>query len=340
MNILLTSAGRRGYLVKYFKEALGNGGTVHTGNSSPISAAFAYSDHHVVTPLIYDKNYIPFLKKYCIENNISVIVPLFDVDLYVLSCHKKEFEQLGIHMIVSDTAVINICNDKWNTYKFCAENGFNTPKTFMNINDALLLLDSGKMQYPVIIKPRWGMGSIGVFQADNTNELRILYQKTLTAIKNSYLKYESNADHENCVLIQEKIYGQEYGLDVINDLNGNYQNTVCKLKYAMRSGETDCALTVDNKVLKSLGESISNKLKHISNLDVDVFIDKNDTPFVLEFNARFGGGYPFTHMAGVDLPKTLLNWINNCNEVYLKEKYGVLSQKDISIIDISKFKEG
>ncbi len=44
MNILLTSAGRRTYLVEYFKEALhmaGEAGMVHAANSKVSPAFFA-----------------------------------------------------------------------------------------------------------------------------------------------------------------------------------------------------------------------------------------------------------------------------------------------------------
>jgi len=102
MNILLTSAGRRGYLVKYFKDVIGETGKVYVGNSSSLSPAFAYADCHVVTPLIYDANYIPFLKEYCLNNNITVIISLFDIDLYILACHKEEFKSMGIDIVVSD----------------------------------------------------------------------------------------------------------------------------------------------------------------------------------------------------------------------------------------------
>ena len=61
MNILITSAGRRGYIIKYFKDALkGYGGKVYAGNSSHLSTAFEYADGSVITPLIYDKEYIFF----------------------------------------------------------------------------------------------------------------------------------------------------------------------------------------------------------------------------------------------------------------------------------------
>jgi carbamoylphosphate synthase large subunit len=335
MNVLLTSVGRRSYLVKYFKDALGNKGQVHVSNSTELSPAFAVADKSVVTPLIYDEEYIPFLISYCKKNEIRVLISLFDVDLPILSKNIKLFESIGVKVIVSDKEVINICNDKLLTYRFLIENGFNAPNTYCSLEETEKRIKYGEIKYPVIIKPRWGMGSIGVFQADNNEELKVLYRKTLSQIKNSYLKYESNKDLNESVIIQEKLVGQEFGLDVINDLNKVHQNTVVKIKYAMRSGETDCAQTVYNEILKELGVTLSQKLGHIGNLDVDVFV-ANDKPYILEMNARFGGGYPFSHIAGVNLPKAIINWIQNKEvpESLLKEKYGVLAHKDINIMQI------
>ena len=130
--------------------------------------------------------------------------------------------------------------------------------------------------------------------------------------------------------------GQEYGLDVINDLNKEYKNTVVKIKHAMRSGETDCAETVNDIRFKELGASISKKLGHIGNLDVDVFL-VNDSLNILEMNARFGGGYPFSHMAGVNLPQAIVNWVEgkDASEDLFNERFGVLAHKDIRIIQIN-----
>ena len=80
----------------------------------------------------------------------------------------------------------------------------------------------------MILKPRWGMGSIGIYKADNNEELEVFYKKLSREIFNTYLKYESSVDIEQSILIQEMIIGQEYGLDIINDLHGNYQNTIVK----------------------------------------------------------------------------------------------------------------
>lgn len=335
MNILITSVGRRSYLVKYFKEAIGEKGEVHVSNSTNISPAFRYADYSIVSPLIYDVGYIDFLKEYCVKKKINAIISLFDVDLPILAKHKKEFANMGVEVIVSESAVVEICNDKWKTFQFLKKNGFYTPKTYLNLVDVLKEIEQGNLLYPLVLKPRWGMGSISVYTAEEEEELKILYKKIEQQIQSSYLKYESKKTKGRNVIIQETVNGKEYGMDVINDLNGNYQNSIVKEKYAMRAGETDCAITVENKKIEECGETLSKCLKHIGNLDVDVFYDGNQ-PVVLEMNARFGGGYPFSHVAGVDLPRAIVAWLNGdeAEREWLQARSGVIAHKDIQILEM------
>ena len=332
MNILLTSAGRRSYLVKYFKEALAGEGLVHTANSSSLSTAFLYADKTVVTPLIYDENYIPFLLDYCKENSIDALISLFDIDLMILSQHKDDFKKIGVRVIVAHENAIDICNDKWNTYKFCLKNDINTPRTYLSLSDAQKDLEENQIDFPLYVKPRWGMGSLSVFCAENETELKVFYEKSKREITESYLKYESAANMDECVLIQESLKGQEYGIDVINDLDGNYQNTVIRQKYAMRSGETDAAIITENEKIKEIGKTISEKLKHPGNLDADIFL-VGDTPYLLEMNARFGGGYPFSHVAGVNMPLAIIRWLKgeDVTPDLLTAKVGVMASKELII---------
>lgn len=340
MNILLTSVGRRSYIVNYFKEALKGEGQVHAANSSSLSPAFLCADKTVVTPIIYSDDYIPFLKNYCKDNKIDAVISLFDVDLPVLAAHRDEFAAMGVNVIVADKDKVEICNDKWKTYMFLKENGFEAPLTFADFDKAAEAIDNGELKFPVMVKPRWGMGSIAVYEAENMDELKIFYEKSHRNIKKSYLKYEAEQDDGACVLIQEKINGQEYGMDVINDLDGNYRHTVVKMKYAMRSGETDCAVTVDNSGMRQIGKKLSGLLKHRGNLDVDILL-RDETPCVLEMNARFGGGYPFSHMAGVNLPQAIVDWLygKDVPDSLLEEETGVCSHKDIQLVRMNLEKQ-
>jgi carbamoyl-phosphate synthase large subunit len=329
MNILLTSVGRRTYMVNYFKEALQGNGLVHAANSVE-TYAMKIADKSILTPLIYDNNYIEFLLEYCLKNSIKAVISLFDIDLPVLAKNKKKFADNGITVIVSDLEFIQICNDKWLTYNFLIKNGFNTPASFLTIEEVLIAIRNDSINYPLIIKPRWGMGSIGIFQVDNQEELEILYKKTQKSIDESYLKYESQQAPEKSIIIQEKLAGDEYGLDIFNNLNGEFLACVAKKKLAMRAGETDIAEIVENKKLFEIGKKISQLSKHIGNLDVDCFWVDNEF-YILEMNCRFGGQYPFSHLAGVNFPKALIKMLlhEKIDNQILRVKTGTIGMKDL-----------
>ena len=227
MNVLLTSVGRRAYMVKYFKEVVGNNGEVHVCNSDDKTVAFYYADKAVISPIIYDEEYIPFLLNYCKENKIDILISLFDIDLLVLARNKKKFEEIGTSVIVSDEKVISICNDKWKTYQFLKENGFNVPKTYLTLEDTINAIDRGELKYPVIVKPRFGCGSIAMSIAEDEMALLYYFRRNTRTINKSYLKYES-ADVEDKIIYQEYLDGQEYGADVINDLDGNHKSVIVK----------------------------------------------------------------------------------------------------------------
>lgn len=318
-------------MVKYFKEALGKNGKVYVSNSDDKSIAFKYADEKVISPLIYDKNYIPFLVDYCKRNSIDILISLFDIDLLILARHKNQFEEIGTKVIVSDPKIIEICNDKWKTYQFLKDNGFHAPISFLNMDDVISQIAIGEMSYPIVVKPRYGCGSISVDIAYDEEDLRYLTKKANEDIENSYLKYES-AMTEDKVIYQECLKGQEYGADIINDLNGKTQNVIVRKKIAMRSGETDIAELVDEPSIKIVLEKLGKVTKHIANMDCDVFL-VDGVPYILEMNARFGGGYPFSHMGGCNLPKAIIEWVkdNVVDKDTISAKTGITGFKEICI---------
>ncbi len=330
MNLLLTSAGRRSYLVDYFRQAWNGLGEVHAANSSIDAAALYHADRYVITPGIYEYNYISFLQDYCRNHRIGVIISLFDIDLPILSQHASAFQSVGTRVIVASPEALNYCNDKWQTAQFLRQLGLNTPRTFIREEEIAAAISCGEITYPIVIKPRWGMGSIGIYMAENPEEFQVFTRKIRREIDKSYLRFESQRTPDEEVLFQEFISGAEFGMDVLNDLKGNHITTLVKKKLAMRSGETDAATTIESEELRHIGAVLGNGLKHPANLDVDV-LEKDGIYYVLELNARFGGGYPFSHIAGADFPLAIRHWVEGKTppESCLKIKIGITGFKTI-----------
>ena len=334
MNILLTSVGRRAYIIDYLRDVykrLGLVGNIIATNSDMNTTAMSVADKAFESPIIYDEKYIPFLLEICKSEKIDMLISLFDIDLMILAKNKSRFEEMGVKVIVSNENIINICNDKFEMLKYLKKISMPVPKTYIDLEEALKGADFDKNSY--ILKPRWGMGSLSIFEAENKKELEVLYEKAKRSIQKSYLRFESGADIDRAILIQEKIKGDEYGLDIFNDFKGENLTVTVKRKLAMRSGETDIAKVIENKELEDIGKKIAESLKHIGNLDMDILFD-GQSAYIIDMNARFGGGYPFTHSAGVNELEALIRLCKNekVNDLSVK-KYGLFA-KEISMLEL------
>lgn len=308
MNILFSCAGRRRYLLKYFREELSPNDKIIATDMQDSAPALTEADIIEIVPAVYAENYIEILKNICIKHSVDAIISLNDLELPILAKNKKAFEEVDTTVIVSSMNVIDICFDKYKTSEFLSKIGLNSPKTYISYEEAILALKNGNLNFPIIIKPRWGSGSIGIEIAYNFEDLEILYNYLKKKLSRSILAKASTS--EDSLLIQEYINGPEYGLDIMNDLNGEHCGVSIKKKLSMRAGETDKAVTIKNDKILSIGRTIGEKLKHIANLDCDI-LEKDGEFCVLELNPRFGGGYPFSHEAGVNMPKAIISWLKN-----------------------------
>lgn len=329
MNILLTSVGRRSYIIENFKEALVGKGKVFATNSV-FTNSLLCADQYELSPLIYDKSYIDFILGFCKRHEISAILSLFDVDLPVLANNAKMLKSVGARFIGPSVETAQICNDKLMTSDFIVSLQLCSPKTYTSLFGALSAINIDALSYPVIIKPRFGMGSIGIYCACNENELRVFFEKCRIDIFESYLKYESSMYPDDSVLIQEYINGQEYGLDLYKDLEGKYVGIVAKKKIAMRSGETDIGEVVDANVFEYFGQRIANGLSFTGILSVDCFLSE-DKIFCTEINPRISGHYPFSHLAGVRYPDQLVAWLEGreTNTKFFSHQVGVRGSKEL-----------
>ncbi len=334
MNILFTCAGRRTYLLKYFKENICEGDKVVATDMQLTAPAVQVADVKLQVPAVYDPKYIDITLGICKQYNINALISLNDLELPFLAENKAKFERIGVRVIVSSPEVIDICFDKYKTAQWTESIGLNAPKTYVTLASAKDALEKGEIAFPLFMKPRWGSGSIGLETIDDMEELDIYYHILMKKIKKSILATASVGDEY--IMIQEKLTGQEFGLDVMNDLEGNNVAVSVKKKLAMRAGETDKAITIDLPEVCEMGATIGRNLKHIGNLDVDIMQRANGDYCVLELNPRFGGGFPFSYEAGVNLPKAIIQWLKGekVDPNILQPKYGKMFSKNDYLMEI------
>lgn len=305
MNILFTCAGRRNYLLRYFRDALSGGGRVLAADSNENASTMVEADMAFLVPRVDSPDYIDTLLTLCKKQDVGMLLSLNDNELPILAEAKERFRRIGTQVIVSSPEIIELAADKLATLTFAHGLGIATPASHTRLDSAIEAIQHGELHFPLFVKPRWGSASLGVECVHDLEELRWAWQIGLRRLPQNSI--HQCTEQEGGLLIQSALSGQEYGIDVVNDLQGRYQTTFVKRKLGMRCGETDQAVTENHPELVALGRRLGETLKHVGNMDCDVFLDAG-TLYLLELNPRFGGGYPFSAAAGADVPSALIAW--------------------------------
>jgi len=326
VNLLFTCAGRRTYLLKYFKEQLNGEGLIVAADMQLSAPALSVADVKCEVPSVYDDSYIDAVLELCKKYTISALISLNDLELPILAENITRFTEIGTRLILSNPDVIQTCFDKYQTSSYIESLRLLSPITVVGYQNAIKKIEDGILKFPLILKPRWGSGSIGIEKVVDMEEFKEVYAVLKRKIKRSILATASEG--EDYILIQEYIDGQEFGMDVMNDLDGNTIGVVVKKKLAMRAGETDKAVIVESAEIEKIGRLLGSSLRHIGNLDCDI-LEKEGRFYVLELNPRFGGGFPFTYEAGANYPKVLIELLkgNDVVSSLLKAKVGMAFAK-------------
>ena len=287
LNVLITCAARRSYLMAYFRQAVApQGGRVVTVNSEYFAAGLLAGDRRYLAPRIDDPAYVPALLDIVEREGIGLLLSLFDVDLPVLAAARPRFEALGVKVAVSDPETVAIANDKWLMHGFCAAHGVPTPRTWLASAEALEAIEAGAARFPLLVKPRWGMASLGVRKVRDAAEMAAAWRAAREEIEGGHVAMMAPGALDEAVLAQEFVAGVEYGADVFNDLDGNHLATAVKRKISSRPDGADFAVTEDAPEAAALCARLAGLLRHRSNLDVDIIQPEAGPPVLIELNAR------------------------------------------------------
>ncbi len=154
-----------------------------------------------------------------------------------------------------------------------------------------------EISFPIIIKPRQGMGSIGFHKFLDENEFR-----------NKLLDKDFNPD---LYVIQEFIeFDRRVDAFIFVDQNGCFKTSMAVevLRwYPIDAGTATFTRTVDYPEVIKYGKEILSALNYRGFADVSFMIDKKDnTPKLMEINGRIPAGLKLSMYCGFNVARQLV----------------------------------
>ena len=175
INVLLTAVGRRTYLVDYFREALlPCGGKVYAANCLRDATGLMAADGFEIVPKSADAGYVDRLLELCRRWRISLLFSLHDWDAPVIARSRERFLDAGTVPVMADADVLSACLDKYATAREMKRIGVPVPWTTLSLDEAAEEMKSRGCE--MVVKPRWGQGSVGLFKVGSGDELEWAYR--------------------------------------------------------------------------------------------------------------------------------------------------------------------
>lgn len=284
VNVLITAASRRVPLVRAFRNAVETTGRgrIVTTDINPLSPALYFGHKHHIVPLTTDRHYIPIIESICDVEGVNLIIPTIDDELPIFGRARSRFNNMGIAVAVSKEETGLVCNDKYETFLFCRENGIATAETYLAEN-----VDFSRIKYPVFVKPRFGRGSVNVFAVNNEKQLRF------------FMNYVSDA------IVQDHLAGTEFTIDVLSDFDGRVLSVVPRERLLIRAGVSDKGVTRKKEELIAFAKDVAERLEIVGPANIQCKQD-GDRVSLIEVNPRFSGGIPLTIASGADFAQWLV----------------------------------
>lgn len=289
MNILILAAGSRNKIIQYFKKTFDGIGNVVATDANELSPAIYDADKYYIVPPITLPGYIDTILDICKEEQINGVLSLIDPELSLLAKNEEKFKKLGATVIGSSYALCEMALDKMQMYQWLVSHGYKCAKSWIDKEKFYRAIDKGSVTYPVFVKPIRGSASINISKVYDKETVDFLFA------------------HEDGLMIQEFLNGQEIGADVYIDMiSGEVVSIFAKKKIKMRAGETDKAVSFKDDKLFSLIEKFVLEAGYRGQIDIDIFAI-NKAYYISEVNPRFGGGYPHAYESGCDHMQLILN---------------------------------
>lgn len=235
-------------------------------------------DEFYIAPFTSEKRYISWLKDFIKQNNINVLIPGIECDVYEWNRHRTELESLGIKLILNNEELIQNCYNKYSFYEMMKDLHPNIMITTML--DEGFENDVKKLSLPFVLKAQVGYGAKG-FKIINS--------------KKDYIDYKNS--HNEDFICQRYINGKEYTVGAFFNNDSELLYCISMERELSAMGYTQNAVVINNSKFEDLVRKIGKSVKAqgVTNFQ---FIENSEAIYLLEINPRVSSSTSIREMFG------------------------------------------
>ncbi|MDP2904996.1 MAG: ATP-grasp domain-containing protein [Candidatus Omnitrophota bacterium] len=307
LNVAVTSAGSAPAVavIKALKKQNEIICHITAMDMDPLSSGNYLADDIAAIPASGAPGFIDKVLAACRRHEVQCLIPIIDEELFVFSAAIDRFNAAGIKVIVNDAKVIRLAKDKRRAYHFCAQNNILFPRVF----SATDIAGIKAADYPLIIKPNDGRGSLDTAVIKDKNEL-------------DFFK-----EHLNGRIIQRFIGGPEFTIDIVASPDGSVLQAVPRRRLSVKAGMSYKGETVNDRRIIEYGKKVAALFKINGPANIQCIVNEEKI-YLIEVNPKFAAGLPLTVAAGVNLPLILIKSAYGLkvakNELKFKDKLFML----------------
>lgn len=296
-NILVTGAGAvlgQGILRSLHEHS--NNFIIHTADPDYRSSGHWLGNKAHLIKMAKDPDYLSSIENIIIAEKIDIILIGTDTELPIFSDNKKRLEEkYGVIIVVSNTNVIKIANDKFLTANFLKENGFPFPISFMSYDQDGIMYLKKLNNYPYIAKPIDGARSKGIELIKEEKDIDRISSFDNNLVVQEFIAETDGEFTSGCLVFKGKCVA------------------VVTLKRDLRDGNTYRAYyKKEYEIYNNFISNVSEKLGVEGPCNFQFRI-KNGKPVIFEINSRFSGTTPLRFIFG-------FNEVIACINFYLFNK--------------------
>ena len=275
--VLLTGVGRRYDIVSAFAEHT----TVVACDLNRLAPAqYAAQVRVNDLPANDDPAFVPALQALVEQHDVGAVLPLIDPDIEILA---QAREDRALPAMVADVEITRATHDKVATHELLMANGLPSAQT---------VAPGGDIDFPIIVKPRFGSLSRSVHVAHDRREAEFF---------TDYIREPA--------VCQRLLGGEHVSIDALGDWDGRCVNAIPRTMLESRGGEAVKGQIPDDTELVEVARATMDALRVRGPGMIQLFRDPGLGIGIHDVNLRFGGGFAgpmYAALPGRSFPELII----------------------------------